>query len=142
MANFINTGDTIEAEHTDVCSRKIEWKGLRKQPDTEAVMTLYECDRNSSAEIVKIYEGEIKECTKHFYRNKGDILKADAISVYTQSARKEKSYIKEGVTGRHGAQFLDLRKRSISTIKQPLENLLKCIEEKAVLSVKKNDIKK
>ncbi|MDR0864296.1 MAG: hypothetical protein LBO74_05110 [Candidatus Symbiothrix sp.] len=133
MAKYINTGDTIEAEHTDACSRKIEWKGLRKHPITNENMTLYECDRNSTAEIIKIHEGVIKDGTEHFHRENGDILEADAIRIYIASPRKERVYLKEGVSGRHGAQFIDIRKRSISTIKYPFEIFRKYLKLNGLL---------
>jgi hypothetical protein len=127
MSKFINIGDTIEAEYADACSRKFEWKGFRRHPITDERMMLYECYRNSTAEIIKAYAGVIKKGTEHFHRDAGDILEADAISIYIESARKEKIYIKEGVSGRHGSQFIDIRERSISTIKYPLQNLRKCL---------------
>jgi hypothetical protein len=130
MAKYINMGDTIVAEHADACSRKILWKGIRKNPTTNENMTLYECDRNAKVEIIKIYEGEIKieGDTRKIHREKGDILEADAISIYIASPRKQKYYVKEGVSGRHGSQFMDIRKKSISTIKHSLENLCKCLK--------------
>lgn len=134
MAKFINSGDTIEAEHADICSRKIEWKGPKRHPDTNEIMMLYECSRNSSAEVIKIFTGDILDVTKHYHRDLGDMLEADSISVYSSSKRKDKIYVDEGVTSRHGAQFIDLRKRCISSIKYPLDNLIKCLEEKKMLS--------
>ncbi|GHT01427.1 hypothetical protein AGMMS49525_02110 [Bacteroidia bacterium] len=127
MSKFINIGDTIEAEHANACVRKLEWKGPRKHPITNECMMLYESNRNSNVEIVKVYAGEIKKGTEHFHRNMGDILEADSISIYVDSTRREKSDVKEGVSARHGAQLIDIRKRSISTIKYPLHNLFKCL---------------
>lgn len=134
MAEFINVGDTIEAEHTDATSRKIEWKGVRHHPITDEIMTLYECDRNSKAKIIKeftcTYSDDLTERTKNFKRSLGDTLVADAISIYTKSKKKQRIIVKEGVTGRHGARFIYLREKSISCIKTSLANLRKAIEAK------------
>lgn len=135
MAEYIDVGDTIEAEHIDACSRKVEWKGLKRHPITNELMTLYECDRNSTAVIVKecinTYEDDLIELTRHFKRDLGDTLKADAISIYTRTKRKQRIEVKEGVSGRHGAQFIYLREKSISCIKTSLNCLRKTIELKA-----------
>lgn len=130
MGKLVNKDDTIEADHLDICSRKIDWKGLRKHPDTEKLMMLYECRRNSNTFIVKAYSGKIEKGTEHYHRNEDDFLEGDTISVYTNSKRKENHYVKEGVSGRHGSQFLDLRNRTIATIKYPIESLIKCLQLK------------
>lgn len=130
---YISKGDTLEAEHADVITKKLEWKGIRRHPDTNQAMTLYECSRNSSVKIIKVYAGEILECTEKYHRELGDLLEADCISVYSSSKRKLNQQLLGGYTGRHKAQSIDLRERSISTIKYPLENLVKCIEEKSNL---------
>lgn len=122
MTKHINIGDTIEAEHADAISRNIRWKGLKVHPVTKELMMLYECDRNSFVEVIKKCSSFlICECQV------GDQLEADAISIYIKTKRKLKIYVKEGVTGRHGAQFLDIRERNISTIRTPLFNLRKCL---------------
>lgn len=120
MAKLINEGDTIIAQHTDGHSRKIEWKGLRKHPVTKKSMTLYECDRNSFAEIVCSCSDNIEPGTESYCRDIGDQLQADAISIYVDSIRKEKFEVKEGISGRHGSQLFRFRKKCISTIKTPL----------------------
>lgn len=127
MAKFVKTGDTIEAEHTNAHSRKIEWKGPRRHPITNELMMLYECDRNSFAEVVKECTDETREETAHFHRCLGDKLEADGISVYIKSKRKTRVVVDEGVSARHGAQFIYLRERNISTIKTPLSCLRKCL---------------
>lgn len=126
MAKYININDTIDGEHTDGNTRKFEWKGLKRHPITNKLMTLYECDRNSFAEIVKEFKGEPERGTESFHRLLGDSLEADAISIYIDTKRKVK-YDVTNLTARHKAQAFKIRNRSISTIKMPLENLRRYI---------------
>ncbi len=124
MTKYVNIGATLEAEHADARSRKIEWKGPKAHPVTKKVMMLYECDRNSFVEIIKACDSfSVCECCVV-----GDQLEADAISVYIETKRKLRVFVKEGVTGRHGAQFINIRNKNISTIKTPLHNLRKSLE--------------
>jgi hypothetical protein len=124
MTKHININDTIDAEHIDGETRKFLWKGLKIHPLIKKRMTLYECDWNSYAEIVKEYEGEPEEGTGHFNRSLGDRLEADAISVYIDTRRKIKFDVVNN-SGRHKAQEFKIRDRCIATIKAPLKNLLK-----------------
>jgi hypothetical protein len=124
MTKLININDTIDAEHTDGEARKFLWKGLKIHPQIKKRMTLYECDWNSYAEIVKEYKGEPEEGTSHFNRSLGDRLEADAISVYIDTRRKIKSDVVNN-SGRHKVQEFKIRDRCIATIKAPLKNLLK-----------------
>lgn len=135
MTKYCGLGDTIHAKHTDSHARKIEWKGFRKNPDTQELMMLYECDRNSFSQIVKVCEDLDKECGEKlgYHSNESDCLEADAISIYVRSRRKLKILVSEGVTARHGAQFLYPRDYAISRIKTPLECLKKSLELKKEL---------
>lgn len=120
MAKLIKEGDTIIANSIDGNSRKIVWKGLKKHPITKELMMLYECDRNSFAEITTVYTGGVDPGTENYCRNIGDQLQADAISIYVSSLRKEKFEV-SNATGRHKSQFFSIRKKSISSIKTSLE---------------------
>ena len=120
MAKLIKEGDTIIAKCTEGNSRKIVWKGLKKHPVTKESMTLYECDRNSFARITTAYTGVIDPGTEDYYRNIGDQLQADAISIYVSSLRKE-TFDVDNATGRHKSQFFCIRKKCISSIKTSLD---------------------
>lgn len=135
MTKFVEFSDTIHGAHVDSRSRKFEWKGLKPNPYTNEMMTLYEGDRNSFAEIIKVCSVEDKVCegTESFHAELGDCLEADAISLYIRTKRKIKETVKEGVSGRHGSIFLCPREYTISTIKTPLANLVKAIEKKKAL---------
>ena len=130
MATLINEGDTLLAKHLDGNSRKIEWKGIRKHPVTKKNMTLYECDRNSYAEIITKCIDEVMPGTESYYRDEGDSLEADAISIYVETFKKETFEVKECVSGRHGAKLFKFRKNSISTIKTPLPIFTSLVLEK------------
>lgn len=129
MTKYVGFGETIHAEHTDVHSRKILKKGPRVHPFTKEWMMLYECDRNSYAEVVKecCDDDKSRECAKSYHDCLGDCLEAFSISVYVRSRKMLPTQVKEGVTGRHGAQFIYPRDYAISTIRTPLVNLEKSI---------------
>ena len=128
MATFNNIGDTIEGNATKGQTRRLEFKCLKKHPDTNITMRLYSCDRNSSITVIESSpipeEENIKDATKHYHRKDGDCLTADAISVYIDSKAKITHEVKEGVSGRHGASLF-CTKHAIATVKTPLQNLLK-----------------
>jgi len=135
MTKFTETGETIHAAHMDTHARKYEWKGMMAHPVTKEMMVLYECDRNSYAEIVKeCCKDDIeRKGTEVYHAELGDCLEADAISLYIRGKRKIKETVKEGVTGTHGARFICPRVYAISTIKTPLANLVKSIEKKKLI---------
>lgn len=140
MTKFVEFGDTIHGAHVDSRSRKFEWKGLKPNPYTNEMMTLYEGDRNSFAEVIKECSEENKVCeeAKSFHSELGDCIEADAISLYIRTKRKIKQTVKEGVSGRHGSIFLCPRDYTISTIKTPLPNLVKALEEKRLFINRNN----
>ncbi len=138
MAKLINRGDTLLAKHLDGHARKIEWKGQRLHPITKQRLMLYECDRNTILRITQAYTGELPMGSENFYTEVGDEVEADAVSMYVDSFRREKFPVKEGVTNRHGAQMIALRKYNISTIKTPLQNFKEIVLKKAALLENKN----
>lgn len=140
MAKYVNTNETIHGAHIDSHSRKFEWKGIKQNPFTNEMMTLYEGDRNSFAEIVKICNEDDKACqgVENFHAELGDCVEADAISLYIRTKRKIKEIVKEGVSGRHGARFLCPRVYTISTIKTPLASLIRVLEERKDIINKNN----
>lgn len=142
MAKYIDVSDTIHGTHIDSHSRKFEWKGLKLNPYTHELMTLYEGDRNSFAEIKKVCSEVDRICkgTEKFHAELGDCVEADAISLYIRTKRKLRETVKEGVSGRHGSRFLYPRDYTISTIKTPLTNLVKVLEEKRKLMIKNNSL--
>lgn len=138
MVKLINKGDTLLAKHLDGHARKIEWKGQRNHPVAKQRLTLYECDRNTLVRITQAYTEDLPEGAVDFHREIGDELEADAVSMYVDSIRREKFQVKEGVTGRHGAQMIALRKYNISTIKTPLPNFKEIVLKKVALLENKN----
>ena len=129
MGTYTDVGDTIEGKAVDVQTRKLLKKGLKKHPITNETMMLYSCDRNSNAEVKAAMEIEEEdERTAHFHREVGDALNADAISVFVDFTHKSiTGKVKEGASARHGAIFFTTGKHTISTIRTPLQNLLKSL---------------
>ncbi len=121
MAKYINIGDTIEGGSINCTVRKWLSRGLKKHPITNKTMSLYVTDRNSTAEILEpIAIQENDETTVHFHREVGDILQADALSVYIDEKKKIVPVPNEGATHRHGANFVRTKKHTIAEIKVPL----------------------
>lgn len=128
-------GALAEGAKCGVYARKVEWKGLRKDPITQKNMTLYELDRNCSVEIIEemtLNEGEKKlreDMGVHLC--KGDKLTADAIQLFVDVKRNcIKFDVKEGQTHTHGANLASTDKRTVGRIKTPLANYMSQIEDK------------
>jgi uncharacterized protein YqgV (UPF0045/DUF77 family) len=130
MAKFVKTGESIIAKHTDGHTRRWNWKGLKNHPALNKMMTLYECDLNTFAEIIKeCDEIDLTEGCKNYNTKTGDCLEADAISIYVDSKRKYKFTVEAGVSGRHKASKFNFRDLSVCTIKTSLQNIEKRINE-------------
>lgn len=130
MAKLIKHGDTIVAKHTDGHTRKYNWKGPKRHPKLKKIMTLYECDRNSYAEVIKECDDQniLSQLDDSYNRSLGDCLDADAISMYIDTKGKKVDFeVEGGATGRHKANSFKLRQLSICCIKTPLHNLEKSI---------------
>ena len=129
MATYIQLNECIEGLSVHCTTRRWEWKGPRKHPITGKRMTLYSADRNSEAVIVKAIDepadNETKKNTAHFHREIGDTLKADALRVYVKKIQKITATVKEGVSGRHGANIVHTTDHTIAEINVPLSNQLK-----------------
>ena len=125
MAKYIAIGDTIEGNSINCIIRKWIPRGLKKHPITNKPMTLYVTDRNSTAEIIEIRPEPEEQCLKdktaHFHRAIGDILQADALSVYIDKIKLIHPTVKEGVSHRHGASYIKTKDHTIAEIKVPLE---------------------
>ena len=132
MAVYNNVGDTIEGEAIDFDGRVIRPQGVKKHPLTKQLMKLFTTDKNSHAVIRKAgkepTDETIREATSHFHRAVDDKLTADALSVYTDlraSVKPETLHGGASASGQHGINFASVRDHSISTVKMPLQNLMK-----------------
>lgn len=123
MAKYIDVGDTIEGNSIYFMVRKWTFRGLKKHPITDKTMTLYVSDKNSTAEIMESRpepeDDDLKSKTAHFHREIGDILQADALSIFIANKRKITPKVDEGASHRHGAQFVATKDHTISEIKVP-----------------------
>jgi hypothetical protein len=135
VKRIMDHGALAEGAKCGVYARRVEWKGLRKDPITQKNMTLYELDRNCSVEITEemtLTEEEKavrKELGVHLC--KGDKLTADAIRLFVDVKRNSVKFeVKEGQTGTHGGSLASTNKRTVGQIKTPLANFMKQIEDK------------
>ena len=131
MGVFIKYGETIEGGAVDFIARAWYKNGPVEHPVTKTVMCRYTTDRNSLGTIKKSYpiptDEEIKDATQHYHREVGDQLKADALEIFTEGFKPVKPTVKEGISGRHGAQLARTSVHTIASIKTPLkiyDNLL------------------
>lgn len=132
MATYTKIGETIEGESMDCDGRSFFNQGMKKHPVTKKTMHLYTTDNNSRAIVTsagKVPEDEdLQEATKHFHREEGARLNADALSIYTDmrgSVKIDVLHGDEGATHRHGTQFASYKKHTIASIKMALPNLMK-----------------
>lgn len=127
MAEFIALGETVEGAASSLCARKWEKKGLKIHPETKKRMLHCVGDRNSSVKVTKeseeVYDQDTQNATSHYHRNVGDLIKADSVDVYVDAKRIDFK-TKEGVSGRHGANLIDINKHTIGTIRVPLNNIM------------------
>lgn len=127
MAEYIELGETVDGKKCDVYTRRKDFKGLRREPKTGAMMVLYELDRNCSAEITVEHSEDFERLDGVHY-SKGDKIKGDAIQLWVDSKRDcVKFEVKEGITATHGGHVANTKKRAIGMIKYPFsiyDNLL------------------
>ncbi|MDF9829344.1 hypothetical protein [Parabacteroides sp. PF5-6] len=135
MAKHVREGDSIAADHADGDTRDFKWKRLVKHPVVGKIMTLYECDRNSYMQIVKVYSGDT-EHLKGCYCDLGDELNADAITIYVDAIPRIKPKI-INKSHRHKAQEFKIRNKCFGTIKTPLDTLRKFLSLPALEDQKK-----
>ena len=126
MATYIRAGEMVEGNKCAISARRVEFKkgGLRKDPITNQNMVLYELDRNCSVEVtesIPLSPAEQQLRTKlNVHGAVGDKIQGDAIRLYADARRNSlKPIVKEGQTGRHGAQLLETHIRTIGKIKTP-----------------------
>ena len=128
-------GALAEGAKCGVYARRVEWKGLRKDPITQKNMTLYELDRNCSVEITEEMtltdeERKLRE-RMGVHIAKGDKLTADAIQLFVDVKRNSVEFeAKEGQTHTHGASLASTDKRTVGRIKTPLANFMSQIVNK------------
>jgi len=116
-------GELLAALQASVKTRSCEWKGLVKDPIYNRMMTLYELKRNSSVEVTKTISDELRDSTPtNVHTDVGDILMADSISLFVDTRRNSLRFVvKEGESGRHGAQLATTSMLTVAKIKYPLK---------------------
>ena len=106
MAEYIDTGDTVEGQKCEIYTRREDCKGLREDPITQE----------------KILRDEL-----NIHGEVGDKLKADAITVYVDVKRQLSVEKQEGLTSTHGGRLISTKKRTVGRIKYPFQNLNKLL---------------
>ena len=126
MAEYIKEGEMVEGNKCSVSARRMEFKkgGLRKDPITNTNMVLYELDRNCSVEVTESMQLTAAEQQLRTELNVhgavGDKIQGDAIRLYADTKRDSlKPIVKEGQSGRHGANLVETNIRTIGKIKTP-----------------------
>lgn len=131
---YVLSGEMLEGAHCAIVTRKHIWVGLRKDPVTNSLMTLYELDRNCSVETTRaMIITDANELTKRtnlgVHLLVGDKLVADKIQLYVKTIRNSVRFeVKEGHSGRHGAQLASTTDRTVGKIKYALEVHKKLIQ--------------
>ncbi len=126
MAEYIKVGEMAEGKKCSISARRIEFKkgGLRKDPITNKNMVLYELDRNCSVEVTESLnltdEEQQLRVELGVHGNVGDRIQGDALRLYADTKRDSlRPIVKEGQSGRHGANLVETNIRTIGKIKTP-----------------------
>ncbi len=124
---YIDFNDTVEGAKCDVAARKQTFRrgGLVKDPIANKIVSTYSLDKNATVEVIESLSLTEEELTyrkeKNIHNNVGDTIVADAIKLYVQGVGNCLKFdVKEGVSGRHGAQLTRTKHRTIGTIQVPL----------------------
>ena len=116
-------------------TRRYEFKRLSKDPITNKTMVTCDLDRNCEVEVLESLSLDDNEKalrdSLNVHGEVGDMLEAKSILVFVEGMRPSvmSFVVKEGQTGRHGANLASTNRRTIGKIKYVLENLRKAIEQ-------------
>lgn len=140
MSEYVLFGETVEGEASNVCTRNQRWEGPHLHPVTKQRMMLYKFIDNSSVEVTKAGiepdDQELKDATVMWHRNEGDKIRGYHIACYANTKRKLSFEVKEGISGRHGAQLLSINSHTIAAITVPMPNIQPQIEMNKLLTKK------
>lgn len=135
MAKYIAEGAMVEGKKCRIMTRRYEFKRLSKDPITNKTMVTCDLDRNCEVEVLEPLslddnEKGLRE-SLNVHGEVGDMLEAKSILVFVEGVRPSvlSFTVKEGQTGRHGANLASTNQRTIGKIKYVLENLRKAIEQ-------------
>ncbi len=123
MTKYVNEGDLVEGAKCSIATRKNTWKGLRKDPVTEKLFTLYELDRNCRVEVTEsislesIDDQKLRNL-KNIHCSVGDLIEGESIQLYVNSKRRSLDFNSiEGYSHRHGVQLENTKTRTIGRLK-------------------------
>ena len=134
MATFHGQGESIECDSAEIIFRKLIPVKLVTLGSVKSLFK-YECDRNSSAEIITelnpkvaiinvanppLHKGSNLEC--------GDKLSADGITFYSKGTTPLKPEIGgEGRTATHTGQFTITKNFTYAIIKIPFAHIIRAL---------------
>mgnify|MGYP003105804079 CR=1 FL=1 len=118
MAEYIDTGDTVEGQKCEIYTRREDCKGLREDPITQKKMLVYELDRNSSVEV-----------RESLILSEEEKILRDELNIhgYVDVKRQLSVEKQEGLTSTHGGRLISTKKRTVGRIKYPFQNLNKLL---------------
>lgn len=129
---FNREGDSIEGEKVTIQSRNIVPRIGISTPLGRAFS--YKCNRNACALITQVVEDDLDiwfDCNSN--RNQDDKLDCLTLDFYHLGNKRMNIEVKEGVTGRHGAQFIFTKTRTYAKIFHPFSNLAFIFKKQAYI---------
>lgn len=133
MTKYIRPGDLVEGKKCHVMARKYVFKRLQKDSITNKNMVMYELDRNCCVKVTECLKLPEKELKLRLQNNVGlelgDCVMGDAIQMYVDTCRPVTFTVKEGESGRHGANLVDTTKRTIGKLKYNFAGLNKLLSQ-------------
>lgn len=135
MAEFIAEGEIVEGKKCRIKTRRYEFKRLSKDPITNKPMVTCQLDWNCEVEVLEALElddeGKALREPLNVHGAVGDQIKAKSILVFVEGRRPNllSFEVKEGQSGRHGANLASTNCRTIGKIKYVLDNLKKALEQ-------------
>ncbi len=136
MGTFHQVGESIECESAKIIFRKIIPVKLVRLDSVKKSFFKHECDRNSTAEILKelnpkiaiINKVEIEPLKKGSNLDSGDQIASDGITVYHESKIPLKPDIGgEGRTSTHTGQFVITKNFTYAVIKIPFQHIINAL---------------
>lgn len=130
---FVQAGDQIECSKSEVISRRITPRALKKIPRIGKCWT-YNCKRNSSAEIVKELDPKKTRYCENSHLDEGDILSSEDIVVTVENIRKIQAVKIGGQTATHSSQKMRTKDFTHAKITKPFMHIINSIENRRKLS--------
>lgn len=134
MPTFHKQGESVECNSAEILSRKFV-PGSAVKLDGINFYVRYECDRNSSAEILKEVNPKKAKFNLKSNLNCGDKISADAITFYYQGLKKISIALGGNArTGTHTGQIIITKTFTYAIIKIPYSHIINAQNSKNKIS--------